>query len=103
MERSADSSTDRATRCGARDCRGGSRDSSMSMAASRTCSTVHTRRQWDSRLSGAGQQWACALLQAADVVFGYGGTPVVHGVSLEIPSGGLVGLIGPNGSGKTTL
>jgi iron complex transport system ATP-binding protein len=43
------------------------------------------------------------LLQAVDLVFGYGKTPVVHGVSLDVPSGGLVGLIGPNGSGKTTL
>jgi iron complex transport system ATP-binding protein len=43
------------------------------------------------------------LLQAADLVFGYGDTPVLHGVSLSVPAGGLVGLIGPNGSGKTTL
>jgi iron complex transport system ATP-binding protein len=43
------------------------------------------------------------LLQADDVTFGYGDTPVVHGVSLAVPTGGLVGLIGPNGSGKTTL
>jgi iron complex transport system ATP-binding protein len=43
------------------------------------------------------------LLQAVDVVFGYGGATVLHGVSLDVPSGGLVGLIGPNGSGKTTL
>jgi len=44
-----------------------------------------------------------ALLQAADLVFGYRETLVVRGVSLNVPSGGLVGLIGPNGSGKTTL
>jgi iron complex transport system ATP-binding protein len=44
-----------------------------------------------------------ALLQADDVTFGYGDTPVLHGVSLAVPAGGLVGLIGPNGSGKTTL
>ena len=43
------------------------------------------------------------MLQADDVTFGYGDTPVVHGVSLAVPAGGLVGLIGPNGSGKTTL
>lgn len=43
------------------------------------------------------------MLQAADLTFGYGETPVVRGVSLEVPANGLVGIIGPNGSGKTTL
>jgi iron complex transport system ATP-binding protein len=43
------------------------------------------------------------LLRAADLTFGYGAAPVVRGVSLEVPSGGFVGIIGPNGSGKTTL
>jgi iron complex transport system ATP-binding protein len=43
------------------------------------------------------------LLQAADLTFGYGETPVVRGVSLEVPANGFVGIIGPNGSGKTTL
>jgi iron complex transport system ATP-binding protein len=43
------------------------------------------------------------LLQAADLVFGYGDLPVLRGVSLDVPRGALVGLLGPNGSGKTTL
>jgi iron complex transport system ATP-binding protein len=43
------------------------------------------------------------LLQAVEASFGYRDTPVLHGVSLDIPDGGLVGLIGPNGAGKTTL
>jgi ABC-type cobalamin/Fe3+-siderophores transport system ATPase subunit len=44
-----------------------------------------------------------ALLQATDLVFGYGESPVIRGVSLDVPDGDLVGLIGPNGSGKTTM
>jgi iron complex transport system ATP-binding protein len=43
------------------------------------------------------------LLQAADVTFAYGDTPVVRSVSLDVPDDGFVGIIGPNGSGKTTL
>ena len=43
------------------------------------------------------------MLQGADLTFGYGETPVVRGVSLEVPANGFVGIIGPNGSGKTTL
>jgi branched-chain amino acid transport system ATP-binding protein len=43
------------------------------------------------------------LLQAVDATFGYGDTPVLHGVSLDVPPGALVGLIGPNGAGKTTV
>ena len=43
------------------------------------------------------------MLRAADLTFGYGDTPVVRGVSLEVPAGVFVGIIGPNGSGKTTV
>jgi iron complex transport system ATP-binding protein len=43
------------------------------------------------------------LLRAADVTFRYDDKAVLEGVSIEVPSGGFVGVIGPNGSGKTTL
>jgi len=44
------------------------------------------------------------LLRAADLFFAYGGrSPVLRGVSMEVPDGGFVGILGPNGSGKTTL
>jgi iron complex transport system ATP-binding protein len=44
------------------------------------------------------------LLQAADAWFGYNErTPVVRGVSLEVPGDAFLGVLGPNGSGKTTL
>ena len=43
------------------------------------------------------------MLSAIDVTFGYGLTPVLSGVSMEVPDSGFVGILGPNGSGKTTL
>jgi iron complex transport system ATP-binding protein len=52
------------------------------------------------------------LLQAADLAFGYSGSRarggataprVLDGVSVSLPKGGMLGILGPNGSGKTTL
>jgi len=37
------------------------------------------------------------------VVFGYHRTPVLRDVSVALPAGGFLGILGPNGSGKTTL
>jgi branched-chain amino acid transport system ATP-binding protein len=45
---------------------------------------------------------AVALLEVEDVHAGYGPTSVLHGVSLSVPEGGIVSLLGANGAGKTT-
>ncbi len=43
------------------------------------------------------------MLSVENVVSGYGGTTVVHGVSISVAPGEIVVIIGPNGCGKTTL
>ena len=43
-----------------------------------------------------------ALLELQDVRAGYGPTSVLHGVSLSVPEGGVVSVLGANGAGKTT-
>jgi len=42
-------------------------------------------------------------VETEDLVCGYDGRDVLHGVTLRVPVGGFLGLVGPNGSGKTTL
>ena len=42
------------------------------------------------------------MLTIENLVAGYGKVQVLHGVSLEVPEGRLVTLIGSNGAGKTT-
>ena len=43
------------------------------------------------------------ILKLDRVGHSFGGLTVLRSVTLSVPEGGLVGLIGPNGSGKTTL
>jgi ABC-type branched-subunit amino acid transport system ATPase component len=44
-----------------------------------------------------------AMLEVRTVTKSFGGIVANHDVSLDVPAGSIVGLIGPNGSGKTTL
>jgi branched-chain amino acid transport system ATP-binding protein len=43
-----------------------------------------------------------ALLELENVRAGYGPTSVLHGISLSVPEGEVVSLLGANGAGKTT-
>ena len=42
------------------------------------------------------------VLEARGLTAGYGGTPAVHGLDLEVHAGEIVALLGANGAGKTT-
>jgi zinc/manganese transport system ATP-binding protein/zinc transport system ATP-binding protein len=46
---------------------------------------------------------AAPVVRVHDFSGGYGAAPVLQGVSLEIPRGQFVGLVGPSGAGKTSL
>ena len=43
------------------------------------------------------------VVEAADLVKGYGGRALIGGLSFTLPPAGIVGVVGPNGAGKTTL
>ena len=42
-------------------------------------------------------------LRAEGVTAGYGGDPVIRGISVDVQPGQVISLVGPNGSGKSTL
>ena len=42
-------------------------------------------------------------IEFRDVTFAYNGAPVLHDITLTIPAGSTVAIVGPTGSGKSTL
>lgn len=52
--------------------------------------------------TGDGGGMATALLRTVDLTVNFGGVTALDALSMEVPTGALVGLIGPNGAGKTT-
>ncbi|MEA1894868.1 MAG: ABC transporter ATP-binding protein [Euryarchaeota archaeon] len=42
-------------------------------------------------------------LQIRDLSFSYGSTPILKGISMELGSSDVLGIVGPNGAGKSTL
>ncbi len=61
------------------------------------------RAVFGNQLASARPQAAAGSIEVRDLSCGYHGAPVLTGVSLHVPSGQFVGLIGPSGAGKTTL
>ncbi|MGH9066569.1 MAG: energy-dependent translational throttle protein EttA [Acidimicrobiales bacterium] len=51
----------------------------------------------------AGPRLGDVVVEAGDLVKGFGDRLLVDGLSFSLPPGGIVGVIGPNGAGKTTL
>jgi branched-chain amino acid transport system ATP-binding protein len=43
------------------------------------------------------------MLEVDRLVTGYNGVPVLHGISLKLAAGEIIGLLGANNAGKTTL
>jgi branched-chain amino acid transport system ATP-binding protein len=43
------------------------------------------------------------ILRAEGITSGYGGVPIVQGVSIAVGKGEIVAMIGPNGAGKSTM
>ena len=44
-----------------------------------------------------------ALLSAESIVAGYGGAPILHGVTVQAHERQITAIVGPNGAGKSTL
>ena len=51
----------------------------------------------------AGPRLGDTVVEAQDVVKGFGDRLLFEGLTFSLPPGGIVGVVGPNGAGKTTL
>ncbi|MFC5338101.1 energy-dependent translational throttle protein EttA [Leucobacter denitrificans] len=51
----------------------------------------------------AGPRLGNVVIEAKDLVKGFGDRKLIEGLSFSLPPNGIVGVIGPNGVGKTTL
>ncbi|MCA9181794.1 MAG: ATP-binding cassette domain-containing protein, partial [Planctomycetales bacterium] len=54
-------------------------------------------------MSGSGNIADTPAVSLESVVHRYGKTTALAGVSLDVPKGQMIGLIGPDGVGKSTL
>jgi branched-chain amino acid transport system ATP-binding protein len=54
-------------------------------------------------LRSACRRWGPPVLEISDLVAGYGGAPVLRGVSIAAAAGEVTAVLGANGVGKTTL
>lgn len=43
------------------------------------------------------------VIELENITTGYGGEPVLRGISLSLPNGSITAILGPNGCGKSTL
>ncbi|PFG19954.1 energy-dependent translational throttle protein EttA [Serinibacter salmoneus] len=50
-----------------------------------------------------GPRLGSVVIEAKDIVKGFGDRTLIEGLSFDLPRNGIVGVIGPNGVGKTTL
>ena len=59
-----------------------------------------SRRTWELRIKG--QFAILIMLEIRDLEVSYGSIAALHGISLNVPAGEIVTLVGANGAGKST-